>query len=119
MATPVAELSDGNNLVMLKSARTIGITASAETERGKGLSTVRFVMTGEEAKGEEPFATLTKWHEKGHMLALSVDHEIKLEGCSLRECTWTRPAANFMCKSTHKNHRQNSGGFSHAKPKPR
>ena len=88
MGTLEAELSDGNNLVLLKGASTIGITASAETERGKGLSTVRFVIAGDEAKGEEPFAALTVWHEKGNILDLSVNHEIKLEGCSLRECNW-------------------------------
>ena len=74
MGTLEAELSDGNNLVLLKGASSIGITASTETERGKGLSTVRFVIAGDEAKGEEPFATLTVWHEKGNILDLSVDH---------------------------------------------
>ena len=95
MGTPIAELSDGHSPVQLKGTSTIGITASAETERGKGLSTVRFVMTGDEAKGEEPFATLTKWHEKGNILALLVDHEIELKDCSLRECTWNPSSGNL------------------------
>ena len=88
MATHAVQLSDQENHIQLKGARAIGITASAETERNKGRSTARFVMSGEDASGEEPFNTLTRWYEHQEKLTLHIADKSKLGECSLRECTW-------------------------------
>ena len=88
METPGVELSDGANSVPLKGANAISITASAKTERERGTSTVRFLITGDDARGEEPFNTLTGWYEDGKALTLSVKDKNKLDDCSLRESQW-------------------------------
>ena len=82
------ELTSGTEQVKLERATPIGISATAETEKKKGKSTIRFLMGREEAGGEEPFNTLTEWYEAGKTFTLITENEIKIEDCSLRECNW-------------------------------
>ena len=88
MSSINVQLTSGTEQVKLERATPIGISATAETERGKGRSTVRFVLGKEEAAGKEPFNTLTEWYENGKTFTLVTEDEIKLEDCSLRECNW-------------------------------
>ena len=81
-------LTSGDESVILDKANTIGVSASPETEREKGRSRLRLLISGEEASGKEPFNTLTVWYEEGKTFTLTSDEEVKLEDCSLRECDW-------------------------------
>ena len=81
-------LTSGDESVILDKANTIGVSASPETERKKGRSTLRLLISGEEASGQEPFNTLTEWYEERKTFTLISDEEVKLEDCSLRECSW-------------------------------
>ena len=84
------KISDGNdNEVTLEGAGLpIGITGTADTEREKGKSTIRFLLEGSYALGKEPFDTLSGWQwEDNTELSLHIGKSEPIGKCSLRECT--------------------------------
>ena len=95
MVTPEVQLSDQEKHIHLKGASAIGITASAATEKNNGRSTARFIMSGQDASGEEPFNTLTRWYEQQEKLTVHIADKSKLGECSLRECTWNPSAGEL------------------------
>ena len=88
MSDHVVKLSDeeGQSVDLLR-AQLIGISASAKTERDRGESTVRFLVQGDDAMGENPFKTLSPWHYDGVPLTLGMDDLAAVGDCRLRECT--------------------------------
>ena len=88
MSSINVELTCGAEQLKLERATPIGISATAETERTKGKSTVWFFIGKEEAGGEEPFNTLTDWYEAGKTFTLFTEDETKLKDCLLRDCNW-------------------------------
>jgi hypothetical protein len=83
------KLSNGDKEVTLEGAGLpIGITGTATTERGKGASTVRFLIKGSDALGKEPLDTLSAWQwEDNRELTLHIGNGAPIDKCSLRECT--------------------------------
>ena len=93
MSDYTIQMSDGEKSVALPGAKVIGVSASAQTERSRGYSTIRFLLEGDEAMGNEPFATLSSWDFDETPVILEVANLPKVEGCSFRECSldmWAR-----------------------------
>ena len=87
MTDPTIKLSSGDDEVHLPGAGLpIGISATASTERGKGHSTVRFLLEGPDAMGAKPFDVLVSWYEDGTSLSLLIEDNTPVKDCSLREC---------------------------------
>lgn len=83
------KVSDGMRDVTLHGAGLpIGITTTATTERDMGRSSVRFVLYGTDAIGEDPYKTLSEWQwEDNRNLALHIGNHDPIDKCSLRECS--------------------------------
>ena len=71
--------------VDLENARLVGISASAQTERQKGESTIRFVIDGEIAA--KLFNALTHWHYDGEEVDLAIVEANLIIKSTFRECS--------------------------------
>lgn len=82
----------GDEAVLLPDAKVIGISAVGRNEREHGESTVRFLLSGDAAMGDEPFNTLTEWYVNDESLTLDLG-ESGVRRCGIRECSldiWNR-----------------------------
>ena len=71
--------------VDLENAKLIGISASAQTERQKGESTIRFEIDGEIAA--KLFNALTHWHYDGEEVDLAIVEANLIIKSTFRECS--------------------------------
>ena len=77
--------SDGEKTVSLPDARVINISPSAPTEKDRGTSTIRFLLSGEVVLRSDWPDTLADWY--GEEKSISWEDEVfgKTDGCSIRE----------------------------------
>ena len=81
------KIDDGSASIHLPVGSPIGVAPTYETERNKGLSTVRFCLRRDTDKYLTEIDTLAKWFSDDKKLTIEVGDSGKVAQCTLRECS--------------------------------